>query len=68
MTALNVDAVNYCHTPVLYQYILAAAQHRCNVNRTTELVLHVDSDGTIIEQQIITANRDLPALVVNQWR
>lgn len=65
---LQVDAVNYCHAPVLYQSQLAAAQHRCNINGTTELVLHIDENGAIIEQQIVTADRDLPALVRNLWR
>jgi hypothetical protein len=67
-TQVQVDAVNYCHSPVLYQSQLVAAQWRCNVNRTVELVLHVDADNNIIEQQVIVADRDLPDLVLNQWR
>jgi len=70
MTApqVHVDAVNWCHSPVLYQSQLAAAQWRCNINRTTELVLHVAADETIIEQQVITPNREMSELAVNKWR
>jgi hypothetical protein len=66
-TPITVDAVNYCHSPVLYQSQLAAAQWRCNVNRTVELVIHLDENSHIIEQQIVVADRDLPDLVVNRW-
>jgi len=65
---VEVDAVNWCHSPVLYQSQLAAAQHRCDVNGTTELVAHVDSEDNIIEQQIITAKRDLPIIARNGWK
>lgn len=65
---VQVDAVNWCHSSVLYRSQLAAAQWRCNTNRTTELVVHVAPDETIIEQRVVTANRDLPELVVNKWR
>lgn len=65
---ISVDAVNYCHAPALYRYQLSAAQTRCNINRTTELVLHIDADGHIIEQRLFTANVDLPILVRNTWR
>lgn len=64
---VEVDAVNWCHSPVLYRSQLAAAQHRCDVNGTTELVAHVDSDGNIIEKQVITAARTLPSIARNNW-
>ncbi len=65
---VEVDAVNWCHSPVLYQSQLALAQWRCNVNRTTELVIHVDENQQIIEQRVITADRDLPIIAINDWR
>ena len=68
MSTVNVDAINYCHTSGLYTAQLNAAQDRCNFNRTTELVVRLDSDGAIIEQRIITANRQLPDLACNLWK
>ncbi len=65
---VSVDAVNYCHTKALYQAQLNAAQNRCNFNRTTELVLYVDKDNNIIEQSVVTANRQLPELACNLWK
>jgi len=65
---VEVDAVNRCHAPALYHYQLQAAQIRCNTNRTTELVLHIAADGSIIEQQVIVPNRDLPTLARNDWK
>jgi hypothetical protein len=65
---VHVDAVNRCHAPALYRYQLQAAQIRCNINRTTELVLHIAEDGNVIEQQVIVPNRDLPTLARNEWK
>lgn len=64
---VEVDAVNYCHAPVLYQSQIALAQVRCNQNGTTELVLHVDQDGNIIEQCVVTATRELSDVARNNW-
>lgn len=63
-----VDAVNWCHAPVLYRSQLAAAQWRCNINRTTELVIHVGNDNKIIEQRVITPDRDMPQITLNNWK
>lgn len=65
---LAVEAVNWCHAPALYQYQLAAAQRRCNQNRTSELVLHIGSEGEILDQRFITVDTDLPVAARNVWR
>ena len=64
----SVDAVNWCHSPVLFQSQLAAAQWRCNINRTVELVVLLDTNNEIVEQRVIKPNREMSELAVNKWR
>jgi len=65
--SVEVDAINYAHTAVLYRSQISLAQVRCNQSGTTELVLHVDSDGNIIQQCVVTANREISELARNEW-
>lgn len=60
------NAVNYCHTRSLYIHGCTQAQHRADINGTTELVLYIENDK-IVDEITVRPSREIPHMVRNSW-
>jgi hypothetical protein len=61
------DAIQYCRSRSMFTHQINEAQHRCDINGTTELVQLLDADGHVIEERSIEPNPNRK-IVRNQWR